>query len=117
MDVHTNIEPLADEITGVEQPNDNGEPTGVDFNAKPTGVRVEANHGDVHEPIPREHLETYEGDKMDGLGQQVQVPTPEPTDEPSSLRRSSRLTKKWKQSYIPNYKGTKYGVALTQVTK
>ena len=52
---------------------------------------------------------------MDGLGQQV--PTPEPISEPSSLRRLGRLTKKWKQSYIPNYKGTKYNLALMQVTK
>ena len=120
-DHETGIESLADEITGVEQTSDNGEstgvvePTGVDFNTKPTGVEVEADHSDVHEPVPQEHEEMYQGDEMDGLGQQV--PTPEPISEPSSLRRSSRLTKNWKQSYIPNYKGTKYNVVLTQVTK
>ena len=54
-----------------------------------------------------------------GLIQQVPTlaPTVEPTAEPTDLRQLSRLTKKWKQSYISSYKGTKYKVALTQVTK
>ena len=54
VDDDTGIEPLADEITGVEQPpNDDGESTGVGFDAAPTGVEVEADHGDVHEPVPK----------------------------------------------------------------
>ena len=51
MDDNTGIEPLADEITEVDQTNDNGEstgvvePTGVDFDTESTGVEVEADHG------------------------------------------------------------------------
>ncbi len=113
--------PLNDEITGVEQINDkltgmdlDGEPTGVDFNAKPTGVEAEADHGEVHEPSPQADHED------NGLGQKVLTPevTTDPSSyEPSSLQGSSRLAKKWKYSYVPSYKGTKYDVALTQVTK
>ena len=112
--------PLADEITGVEQTNDkptdtdlDGEPTGVDFDANPTGVEGKADHGEVHEPATQKQEDN-------GLGQQVLTPevTAEPSSaEPSSLQRSIRLTKKWKQSYVPSYKGTKYDVVLTQVTK
>ena len=90
VDDDTGLEPLADVITGVEQTNDNGEytgvveSTGVDFGTEPTGVEVEADHGDVHEPVPQEQVKTYQGDKMDGLG--LQVPTPAET---SNLRRYS----------------------------
>jgi hypothetical protein len=68
VDDNTGIEPLADEITGVEQTNDNGEstgvfePTGVDFNTEPTGVEVEADHSDVQRPVSQEHEEMYQGD-------------------------------------------------------
>ena len=87
----------------------------MEFDTKPTGVEVEANHGGVHESVPQEQVEMHQGDEIDGLGHQV--PTPQQTAEPLSLRRLGFLTKKWKQSHIPNYKGTKYNVALTQVTK
>ena len=56
-----------------------GEPTGVDFNAKPTGVEVEAAV-EVETAVPQEQEDN-------GLGQQV--PTPEATSEPSSLRHTS----------------------------
>ncbi len=39
------------------------------------------------------------------------------TAKTSSLQQSNCLTKKWKQSYVPSYKGAKYDLALTQVTK
>ena len=50
-------------------------PTGVDFDAEPTGVKVEADHGNVHDPVPQEQVETHQGDRMDGLGQQVPTPS------------------------------------------
>ena len=77
------------------------------FDAKPTGVEVEAAV-EVETAVPQEQEDN-------GLSQQV--PTPEANAESYSLRCSSHLTKKWKQSYIPSYKGTKYDLALTQVTK
>ena len=86
-----------------------GEPTRVDFDTKPTGVKVEADHDEIHEPVPQEQRDN-------GLGQQVPT-TPEATGEPPPLRQSNRLTKKWKHSYVPSYKGSKYDLALTQVTK
>jgi hypothetical protein len=79
----------------------------VEFNADPTGVEVEA--------AVEVETAVLQDQEDNGLGQQV--PTPEATVEPSSLRHTSRLTKKWKQSYIPSYKGTKYDLALTLVTK
>ena len=96
------------ETAGVDNDLD-VEPTGVDFDTKPTGVEVEADHGNVHDPVPQEQVEMHQGDGMEGLGQQVPTParTTEPTAESTDLRQSSRLTKKWKQSYIPSYKGTK----------
>ena len=32
------------------------------------------------------------------------------------MQRSSRLTKQWKQPYVPSNKNTKYDVVLTEVT-
>jgi hypothetical protein len=119
VDNETDIKPLADEITGVEQIIENGEPTGVDFNgeptgvdfdAEPTGVEVEADHGEVHKQVLQEQVDN-------GLGQQVPAPEAEATTEPSSLRHLSHLTKKWRQSNIPSHKDSKYDIALTQVTK
>ena len=50
----SDIDPLADEFTGVDDTNDrptemdfDGEPTGVDFDTEPTGVEVEADHGEI----------------------------------------------------------------------
>ena len=114
-DTTQDFDPVEDnKITGVEQVIEDptgtdfhGEPTGVDFVAKPTGVEVEADHCEVYEPAPQEQ-------ENNGLGQQVL--TPEVSAEPSSTQRSSRLTKQWKQPYIPSHKSTKYDVALTEVT-
>ncbi len=94
-----------EEITGVEQSDEvptettddfDGEPTGVDFDAKPTGVDIETNHDDIYDPVPQ-------WQDNNGLGQQVhtsEVPT-EPSG-PYPTRRSNRLTKQWKQLYIPS---------------
>ena len=65
MDNETDIEPLANEITGVKQTIDNGEPTElgfdgvptrVDFDAESTGVEIEADHGEVHDLAPQEQV-------------------------------------------------------------
>jgi hypothetical protein len=85
-----------DEITGVEQINEvptetTNEPTGVDFDPEPTGVEVETNHDDIYDPVPQ-------GQDDNGLGQQVRTSElPNEPAEPSPTRRSSRLTKQWKQ--------------------
>ena len=53
----------------------NGEPTGVDFDTEPIGVEVEADNGEIHEPVSQE-----QGDN--GIGKQVPT-TPVATAEPS----------------------------------
>jgi hypothetical protein len=110
---------VVDENTGVEQINEvpmettddlDGEHTGVDFDAEPTGVEDETNHDDIYDSVPQ-------GQDNNGLGQQVPTPgVPTEPSEPSPTRRSTRLTKQWKQSYIPSHKTTKYDVAATEIT-
>jgi hypothetical protein len=122
------------EIPGVDITKDFAENAGVDpdFDVQPTGVDMDTNAWVMDTNVPVDDNAIV----IDGLKQQdptegaAAVPTAEPTNSPKKAKSPAKKTappqtgmaaqnshaRKAPEKYVPSMKGTKYAIALTQIT-